>query len=104
MSMEYGIKMKNKQNNNVDNLGWCDRQYNIEYSKAIKVNQYDKNGNFIKTHKSIASASRELNIKSNYHISYCCKGKEKSCGGYIWEYYDKGRGVESENKRKVGSY
>lgn len=49
------------------------------------VLQYDLNDNFIKEWDSIASASKELNIRSN-NIVTCCSGKSKSSGGFIWKY------------------
>ena len=76
---------KNKSNNNVNNLEWCTQSYNVIYSKGRKVNQYNKNNNFIKTWNSIADVKRTLNIDSSL-IVRCCKGKKKSAGGYIWKY------------------
>lgn len=87
---------ENKLNNNVLNLEWCTSKYNCNYgnrnSKVGKhsektVNQYDLNGNFIKKWKSISQASRELKI-FNSGIVLCCKGKYKSCKGFIWRYAD----------------
>lgn len=34
---------------------------------------------------SAAQAVLELNMKNN-HISECCKGKRRTCGGYTWRY------------------
>ena len=76
-----------KTNNCVSNLEWCTAQYNIDYSNSKRVNQYDKQGNFIKTWKSMKEAERELNI-CNSNISRCCNGKAKTTGGYIWRYDD----------------
>lgn len=42
-------------------------------------------GLYITKFKSIKEASRKTNI-SDTHISDCCKGKYKQCGGYLWEY------------------
>lgn len=52
-----------------------------------KVNQYDKNGNFIKQWESIIEVERQLGIK-NEHIGQCCRKvkKYKTAGGYIWKY------------------
>lgn len=51
-----------------------------------KVNQYDLNGNFIKTWSNINEAVFNLNL--GHHIGECCIGKRKTCGGYIWKFYN----------------
>lgn len=76
---------KNKLNNNVDNLEWCDRQYNQDYSLAKQVLQYDLSGNYIATWKSTNEIERQLGF-SHGHISACCLGKYKTMYGYIWKY------------------
>lgn len=51
------------------------------------VLQLDKENNVIKEWDSGATAARELNLdKSN--LNACCRGKKKSCGGFIWKYVD----------------
>ena len=91
---EVNHKDENKQNNNVDNLEFCDRLYNVRFGTGIKRNierslkpilQYDRNGNFIKEYESIKQASEELN-KNNSNIVACCKGKRKTAFNYIWKY------------------
>ncbi len=53
-----------------------------------KVNQYDLNGNFIKTYNSIKEASDAMGIHTS-NINYCCKKqKYKTAGKYIWRYID----------------
>lgn len=57
-------------------------KYNVN---SKKVNQYTKEGIFVKTYDSIAQAGNEVGVyKSN--ISSCCKGKLNSTGGYLWKY------------------
>lgn len=51
-----------------------------------KVDQYDLNGNYIKTWESISSIEKELNIKGT-HISRVCRGKRKTTGGYVFKYH-----------------
>lgn len=88
-------KDENKTNNCVDNLEWCSHKYNRNYGTCNdrlrkcfgkKVNQYSKDGIFIKQFNSISEACKELNYKSIAHISQCCKGKRKSAKGFTWKY------------------
>ena len=51
-----------------------------------KVDQYDSDGNFIKTWESISSIEKELDIKGT-HISRVCRGKRKTTGGYVFKYH-----------------
>lgn len=102
----------NKLNNNANNLEWCTAKENMQHafennlinnktklkkeselknikkatlSNYKKVNMYDKGNLYIKTFNSIIEASIET--KSNAgHIVQCCKHKQKTCGGYKWEY------------------
>jgi predicted DNA-binding ArsR family transcriptional regulator len=53
--------------------------------KEVEVYQYDLNMNFIKKWKSLAEASKTLNI-NKAAICMCAKGKYKKSGGYIWRY------------------
>lgn len=83
-------KDENKQNNNVDNLEWCNYLYNANYGTRNKriskpISQFDKHGNFIKRWESAKEIERILNIDSG-SVSKCCKGKLKSAGGYKWQY------------------
>lgn len=80
-------KDENKQNNLVSNLEWCDYEYNIRYSMAKKVIQYNLDNNVIKIWDCIIDASNKLKIPTT-NISKCCKGIRKSVGGYKWEYYN----------------
>lgn len=58
----------------------------IAYSAHMKeVEQYDLDMNYIKTFKSIADASKEVNGATG-NISRCCLGKYKTAYGYIWKY------------------
>lgn len=49
------------------------------------VLQFSKTEEFISEYSSISEAERQTGCK-NQSISACCKGKRKSCGGYIWKY------------------
>lgn len=96
----------NRGNNSIDNLKLTDRNENcnnpltrqhlsiVNKGKYINspalskpINQYDLNGNFIKTWPSTMEIQRQLGFSAS-SISKCCKGKLKTCGGYIWRYAD----------------
>lgn len=49
------------------------------------VLQFTKDGKFVAEYPSTCEASRQTG-NHNASISRCCKGKAKSCGGYIWRY------------------
>ena len=87
-------KDENKLNNEIDNLEFCTKKYNCRYgnrNKKIaeklskKINQYDLEGNFIKTWDSSVQIERTININQR-NVCLCCKGKRKTVGGYIWSY------------------
>ncbi len=64
--------------------------YLLGYKKANeatkkKIQQFDKNNNFIKEYESISQASRELGV-TIASISYCANGKRKKVGGFIWRF------------------
>lgn len=86
---------ENKENNNVDNLEWCTREYNSHYGSRIektKINnplkktilKYDLNNNFMQEYISIAEAIRENNCRRT-SIIRCLKGNGKTAGGFIWK-------------------
>lgn len=54
--------------------------------KAKEVYQYNLSGKFIKSYSSTGEAARALGMKTHAHIGECCRGKIKSCGGFIWRY------------------
>ena len=67
-----------------------------EHKKKIRENtpskqvlQFSKDGIFIAEYPSTMEAER-LTGCNHAHICECCKGKLKSCGGYIWKYKNGG--------------
>lgn len=53
--------------------------------RGKKVNQYDLNGNYIKTYLSEGEVER-INDFDCGAISGCCRGKYKQAYGYIWRF------------------
>lgn len=84
---EINHRDENRTNNTVDNLEWCTRDYNINYSQAKPVLQYDLQGNFIREWPSMIKIERETGI-NRHDISQCCLGlyHHKTAGGYLWKY------------------
>lgn len=59
------------------------RKFNI--LQQVSVFQYDLEGNFIKEWSSMTLANKEIGIDKS-QISCCCKGKNKTAGGFKWKY------------------
>lgn len=76
---------------------WCyikdlNKRVNVKYKNKSTynrkaVNQYSKDGKFLKTWTSITEAARELSLQDS-KISSVCKGTRKSTGGFVWKYAD----------------
>lgn len=81
---EVNHKDENPMNCRVENLEWCDHQYNVEYSKAKSVAQY-LDGEKIAVYKSIVHASRITGI-SRTSINNALRGWSFTAGGYEWRY------------------
>ena len=63
-----------------------------------KVAQYDLNNNLIQIFDSITEAAQSIGVFNGAHITECCKGKRKKCGGYIWKFVDENNMEEFENE------
>lgn len=81
---EVNHKDENTMNCCVDNLEWCDHQYNIDYSKSKRVEQY-LDGEKIAEYKSIAFAAGITGIPRTA-INNALKGWSKTAGGFEWRY------------------
>ena len=90
----------NKSNNNVLNLEWCNQSYNTKHAYKnnlikhykIEINQYDLEGNYIKTWESAKEIEKKLKIK-NSQICRCCKNENSTAGGYYWKYKRKEKNI-----------
>ena len=72
----------NKKNNKADNLEWMTHQQNNIYSKARAIDQYDLNGNYIRTWNMIKDAA---DYYKTSHIQEVCSGKANTAKGFIWK-------------------
>lgn len=85
----------NKLNNKLSNLRLISESENVlaalyethTNSSAKAVDQYDLQGNYIKTFESARAASRALNLDSST-ISKVCRGINKTHGGFIFKYHN----------------
>lgn len=93
-------KDEDKANNCVDNLEWCNHQYNACYGSTPQrlsvthknhpnlskpIEQYTMDGHFTKSYPSAAEAERQTGIYA-VNIAMCCRGIYSQSGGYIWRY------------------
>lgn len=94
-------KDEDPSNNKVNNLEWCNANYNVNYgtrnkktsekmlgnrnAPMKKVEQLTLNGEVIKEWESISEASRALHLQTS-GITRACQGKINSSGGYKWRY------------------
>lgn len=93
---EVNHKDEDKTNNCVDNLEWCTHLYNVHYGTGTErradssrrdINQYDKQGNFIKCWHGVRKTCNALGLNIS-NIVQCCAGNTKTYGGFIWLYAD----------------
>ena len=94
-------KNEDKHNNNVSNLEWMTSVDNSNYGtrnkrlaegnvnhpkKSKQVQMLDKQtSELLATFPSIQEAERQTGI-SDGNICFCCSGRRKSAGGYLWRY------------------
>ena len=70
----------NEKASGVVGLKWTEEQ---KAPKGTSIDQYDMDGNYIKTHRSLALVERELGI-GHSKISLCIHGYRRSAGNYQW--------------------
>lgn len=84
-------KDKNKTNNNVSNLEWCDNKYNSHYSNAKAVLMIDKRTKkVIKRFEALRDTDIYFGKNAHQSISKCCLNKPRyySAYGYLWKFED----------------
>lgn len=88
-------KDENKKNNTVQNLEWCENNYNYNYGTRVErvtkklqkpILQFDEHGKLLNEFDGLRAAQRALNLTSSSSISECCNGKRQTAYGYIWKY------------------
>jgi hypothetical protein len=90
---------RDKMNNTMNNLRLTDRGTNSKNSTYVstmqKVDQFDKNGKFIKTWDDIRQVRDDLNLCGTQSVTKCCMGLMKTAGGFQWKYHtdDVSKGV-----------
>ena len=61
--------------------------HNKRQPRYRKVSQYSLEKILLETYPSIKNASQKTGVRQD-SISACCRGKQKTSGGYIWRYAD----------------
>ena len=59
--------------------------YNNNHGNTVIVNQKSKEGHILKEWNSLTDIENKLGYATS-NISSCCKGKQKTAYGFIWEY------------------
>lgn len=95
-------KDETRTNNNVENLEWCTKKYNVNYgtraqrfseimrNKSCGVQMFSRDGELITVFRSVMDAHEATGISIS-NIAECASGtgRHKSAGGYIWKYMDR---------------
>ena len=94
----FSILLRDKANNSVENLEWCDCLYNVNYGNGInkrscslsitkskRVAKCNSNMEIIEEFNSVLEAKALTGI-NNSKIGECCNGKRRSAGGYKWKW------------------
>lgn len=113
-----------RDDNRVENLRWCTNIQNCNFDLAIEnrektkdrsmlkgknnynsqpIDQFDLDGNYIKSFDCMTDAVIELGIKGSGKISAVCRGIRNSAYGFRWAYNGEVKNLwkrESTNQKK----
>lgn len=95
---EINHKDENPKNNNVNNLEWCTREYNVRYYnerhpignrngklKKLAINQISGDGTIIRQWNNAREVFVQTGMSAS-SITDCCRGKRKTAYGFKWQY------------------
>jgi hypothetical protein len=72
---------------NIRLVTWRENNLKEIHRQKVKVNQYDLDGNYLRTFDSITDASKYLGKSTEgSSITRCCKGERKYAFGFQWRY------------------
>ena len=80
-------KDEDKTNNSVNNLEWCDNEYNINYSWSIPIYSINPHTGEYKKYSSLTDATDKTGVNKS-SISMVLNNKRNKAGGCIWKYYN----------------
>ena len=58
-----------------------------KHPAAVKVAKFSLDGELLEVFNSTTEAAQSIGAYNGAHITECCKGRRKKCGGYIWKYF-----------------
>lgn len=88
----WGFKLTNGTEGG-DGFNWSGKKHKEESVMKMRINhplrkcvgKFDKEGNLLDKYLSRHEAAKQTNIHRS-HITRCCKGHQKTSGGFIWKY------------------